>query len=358
MRGQATALVRSLSHGINFGKAYKFELRILQQRFCRMSSGNGVSSSRINGWRKTAVKTVLPLVPKLRESIFPIVILALTFTSCTSRNTRRLETPVVSERIGPEILERWAICDYLHSLQPDRCCWRNELSKKVNAFQQCDDPMPLHDEGSKVVDLKIANREIAIGEAFHEFSNVVQFSFAFDSSRSPPVYLSASEASWKSLFSALLDAADLRPTVVGKTIALVPGLSPVTRGNSLQYYLTSDGKPLVLGIPTEETKKSISLQSHPFSYTGRYWTARFQHTDLQVFLKAISEYSNLTFILGAGLNYKIDANFVEIPWDEALDAVLIALDLDKTQRGNLVIVQKADILKRQRERHARCTCVE
>ena len=84
-------------------------------------------------------------------------------------------------------------------------------------------------------------------------------------------------------------------------------------------------------------------------YTGRKLSLDFKDADIKNILRLIAEVSNFNVITADDVTGKITMRLVDVPWDQALDIVLQAKGLGKTQVGNVIWVAPRDALKKQEQ---------
>jgi len=74
------------------------------------------------------------------------------------------------------------------------------------------------------------------------------------------------------------------------------------------------------------------------AYTGRPVTFNFQDVPVRTVLQLIAEESNLNIVASDTVTGNVTLRLVQVPWDQALDIVLQARQLDKRRSGNVVWV--------------------
>ena len=95
------------------------------------------------------------------------------------------------------------------------------------------------------------------------------------------------------------------------------------------------------------TQASGSTQaSH---YTGEPISVNLKDVDLKDFFRLIHEISGLNVVLDPNVKGSLTIVLDEVPWDQALDIVLINNGLDKQLNGNVLRVATRETLKREAE---------
>ena len=84
-------------------------------------------------------------------------------------------------------------------------------------------------------------------------------------------------------------------------------------------------------------------------YTGHPISMDFQGVDLRAVLRAFAEPSGLNFIIDPDVQGSVDMVLTEVPWDQALEVILRANQLDYTVDGTIVRIARIDTLKREND---------
>jgi type IV pilus assembly protein PilQ len=84
-------------------------------------------------------------------------------------------------------------------------------------------------------------------------------------------------------------------------------------------------------------------------YTGQRISLDFKDADIQNVLRILADVSGLNVITTDDVQGKITMRLLEVPWDQALDAILKARGLDMVRDGNIIRVSTVEKLKDERE---------
>jgi type IV pilus assembly protein PilQ len=97
---------------------------------------------------------------------------------------------------------------------------------------------------------------------------------------------------------------------------------------------------LAVAPPTEEVVTEIP-SSRPAKkvYHGRKVTLEFSDADIRKIFQLIAEVSNLNFLISDDVQGTITIKLVNVPWDQALDAILDAKGLGMQREGNIVQIK-------------------
>jgi type IV pilus assembly protein PilQ len=87
------------------------------------------------------------------------------------------------------------------------------------------------------------------------------------------------------------------------------------------------------------------------AYSGRPVTFNFQDVPVRTVLQLIAEESNLNIVASDTVQGNVTLRLVNVPWDQAMDIVLQAKQLDKRRNGNVVwVAPQAEIAKFEQDR--------
>ena len=92
-----------------------------------------------------------------------------------------------------------------------------------------------------------------------------------------------------------------------------------------------------------------AVPNAPREYTGQRISLDFKDADIQNVLRILADVSGLNIITTDDVQGKITMRLVEVPWDQALDAILKARGLDMVRDGNIIRVSTVEKLKEERE---------
>ncbi|RII27209.1 MAG: type IV pilus secretin PilQ [Geobacter sp.] len=99
-------------------------------------------------------------------------------------------------------------------------------------------------------------------------------------------------------------------------------------------------RKLTTAEPVAITEKTLQKSgSDKKVYTGRRVTLEFSDADIRKIFQLIAEVSNLNFLIADDVKGTISIKLVNVPWDQALDAILQSKDLDMKREGNIVQIK-------------------
>jgi type IV pilus assembly protein PilQ len=96
-------------------------------------------------------------------------------------------------------------------------------------------------------------------------------------------------------------------------------------------------------------QRSAAAPARPF--TGRPVTFNFQDVPVRTVLQLIAEESNLNIVASDTVQGNVTLRLINVPWDQALEIVLQAKQLDKRRSGNVVwVAPQAEIAKFEQDK--------
>jgi type IV pilus assembly protein PilQ len=87
----------------------------------------------------------------------------------------------------------------------------------------------------------------------------------------------------------------------------------------------------------------------PREYSGQRISLDFKDADIQNVLRILADVSGLNIIATEEVQGKLTMRLVDVPWDQAFDAILRAKNLDSVREGNIVRVSTVEQLKKERD---------
>ena len=84
-------------------------------------------------------------------------------------------------------------------------------------------------------------------------------------------------------------------------------------------------------------------------YVGRRISLDFKEVDIADVLRLIAEVSDLNVIAGDEVKGKVTIRLVDVPWDQALDVILLTKGLGFARVGNVLRIAPTDVLAQEEE---------
>ncbi|MGV6858026.1 MAG: type IV pilus secretin PilQ [bacterium] len=122
-----------------------------------------------------------------------------------------------------------------------------------------------------------------------------------------------------------------------------------SQGNVSQLAYQSNGvytvevKPYKPSAKRERRKKEVT-------YTGEKLSLNFQDIEVRSVLQLIADFTGLNVVVSDSVNGNLTLRLKNVPWDQALDIIMLTKGLDKRQEGNVLLIAPAEeIAKRERD---------
>ena len=84
-------------------------------------------------------------------------------------------------------------------------------------------------------------------------------------------------------------------------------------------------------------------------YAGRRISLDFKDVDIADVLRLVAEVSDLNVIAGDEVKGKVTIRLIDVPWDQALDVILLTKGLGFMRVGNVLRIANADVLAKEEE---------
>ncbi|HXX99294.1 MAG TPA: type IV pilus secretin PilQ [Candidatus Limnocylindrales bacterium] len=102
-------------------------------------------------------------------------------------------------------------------------------------------------------------------------------------------------------------------------------------------------------VASQQPSNQAATGQAPSRYSGEPISVNLKDVDLKDFFRLIHEISGLNVVLDPNVKGSLTIVLDEVPWDQALDIVLVNNGLDKQLNGNVLRVATRDTLKREAE---------
>ncbi|MBQ5429979.1 MAG: type IV pilus secretin PilQ family protein, partial [Neisseriaceae bacterium] len=114
------------------------------------------------------------------------------------------------------------------------------------------------------------------------------------------------------------------------------------KDNGSQYVVTVSNQAALFNALDERPK--------PKSFKGGRVTLDFQDVDVRTILQIIAKESGQNIVASDSVQGKMTLNLKDVPWDQALDLVMQARNLDMRQHGNVWrIAPRGELLNQERD---------
>ncbi|HGG9732019.1 TPA: AMIN domain-containing protein, partial [Neisseria meningitidis] len=97
-------------------------------------------------------------------------------------------------------------------------------------------------------------------------------------------------------------------------------------------------------LPKKQNLESGGVNNAPKTFTGRKISLDFQDVEIRTILQILAKESGMNIVASDSVNGKMTLSLKDVPWDQALDLVMQARNLDMRQQGNIVNIAPRDEL--------------
>ena len=109
-------------------------------------------------------------------------------------------------------------------------------------------------------------------------------------------------------------------------------------GNEYVIEITPKRAAVIASAPAARAAGAVSGDTPGQGYTGRAVTFNFQDVPVRTVLQLIAEESNLNVVASDTVQGNVTLRLINVPWDQAMEIVLRAKQLDKRRDGNVIWV--------------------
>lgn len=145
-----------------------------------------------------------------------------------------------------------------------------------------------------------------------------------------------------------LDVADFKTPVQKVTLKRLNNdtqLIITTTGNwELVNKSAAPGHFTFQVLPKKQNLESGGVNNAPKTFTGRKISLDFQDVEVRTILQILAKESGMNIVASDSVNGKMTLSLKDVPWDQALDLVMQARNLDMRQQGNIVNIAPRDEL--------------
>jgi len=109
-------------------------------------------------------------------------------------------------------------------------------------------------------------------------------------------------------------------------------------GNEYVIEITPRRAAVIASAPAARAAGAVPGEAPARGYTGRAVTFNFQDVPVRTVLQLIAEESNLNVVASDTVQGNVTLRLINVPWDQAMEIVLRAKQLDKRRDGNVIWV--------------------
>lgn len=125
----------------------------------------------------------------------------------------------------------------------------------------------------------------------------------------------------------------------------------IANGAAWDYSVKDNGSQYVVTVNNQGALfNALDDRPKPKSFKGGRITLDFQDVDVRTILQIIAKESGQNIVASDSVQGKMTLNLKDVPWDQALDLVMQARDLDVRKHGNVWnIAPRRELLNQERE---------
>jgi type IV pilus assembly protein PilQ len=97
-------------------------------------------------------------------------------------------------------------------------------------------------------------------------------------------------------------------------------------------------------VKVEDVYSALSKPVERQPYRGKKISLDLQDADVVNVLRLLADVGRVNIVFGSDVSGKVTVNLKNIPWDQALDIVLMTNGLDKVRLGNIIRVAKSETI--------------
>ncbi len=97
-------------------------------------------------------------------------------------------------------------------------------------------------------------------------------------------------------------------------------------------------------VSVEDIHSSLSRAIERKQYTGKKISLDLQDADVVNVLRLLADIGGVNIVFGADVTGKVTVNLKNIPWDQALDIILMTNGLDKVRMGNIIRIARSETI--------------
>lgn len=122
----------------------------------------------------------------------------------------------------------------------------------------------------------------------------------------------------------------------------------VTPKGKWDFFAYQTGKNFILEVtPLEAADKAAGRTR----YDGEKLSLDFQNVEVRAVLKVIADFTGLNIVAAESVTGNITLRLKDVPWDQALDIILMTKGLDKRENGNVIwIAPRKELVEKEKEK--------
>jgi type IV pilus assembly protein PilQ len=124
----------------------------------------------------------------------------------------------------------------------------------------------------------------------------------------------------------------------------------VSTGDRFKQSSVQSGSTLVLDISPLTQAEEDAENVDEFGYVGERLSLNFQRISTRAALQVLADFTGLNFVTSDAIGGNLSLRLKDVPWDQALDVIMLTKGLAMRQTGNVIWVAPAgEILAKERQ---------
>ncbi|MDO5687130.1 MAG: type IV pilus secretin PilQ [Neisseria sp.] len=125
----------------------------------------------------------------------------------------------------------------------------------------------------------------------------------------------------------------------------------ITNGSGWDYSVKDQGTAYVVTVSQQaDLFNTLDERPKPKSFKGGRITLDFQDVDVRTILQILAKESGMNIVASDTVQGRMTLNLKDVPWDQALDLVMQARNLDMRRQGNIInIAPRQELLAQDRQ---------
>ncbi len=119
------------------------------------------------------------------------------------------------------------------------------------------------------------------------------------------------------------------------------GVITIQATGGYEYMAYQAENKLTISLKRPAEKNALKPPS-PTSYTGQKLSLDFQDIEVRRVLQLLADFTNINMVAADNVSGNISLRLKDVPWDQALDIILKAKNLDKRRTGNVIWIAPAE----------------
>ncbi|MFA5083569.1 MAG: AMIN domain-containing protein, partial [Hydrogenophilaceae bacterium] len=122
----------------------------------------------------------------------------------------------------------------------------------------------------------------------------------------------------------------------------------VTPKGKWDFFSYQTGNKFTLEVTPLDTADKAAGKTR---YDGEKLSLDFQNVEVRAVLKVIADFTGLNIVAAESVTGNITLRLKEVPWDQALDIILMTKGLDKRENGNVIwIAPRQELMDKEKQK--------